>query len=559
MPKSRILCVCVVFLLSARHFASAAAPAITPSEELLATKGLVRVGITYLLDPDVNLRPRLKTMRQAKARLESAVARRSEIEDQLRDADVAVIQGLDRIVEINRQMDKVKKVPVRYNELLAQVHSAEAQLAEIKVYVADREKALARIDVPNDQYVSAAVELSDAMEAAQRQYDVLAADPGVKAALAEINKTAKPAVTLGPSEQFKRELSSVRRERAKIKAEGIKLTFDGGVPTINAMLNDKAEIRMVVDSGASDILLSAEAAHQAGLDDEPAIARSRGLSADGKVTEADVKLIKSLRVGQFVVENVLCSIARKGEGSMNLLGGEFLHHFVYRMDLEGGQLYLSPIGAKTERPDAAAGTDDRPAKPETAGPGGSAKMQPPSIPVVPPYAKDKPSNDSGGGDRRTNGKWLILFRSAYPSLWDTPVSDSQSYAIPLDQAPASMAYLRIRNAEGNFVIIPLTREELTKRVIRDKSGWEGRDYDKNGGRHLGVFVKAMRRVDTGSIDVTPANNNSGYTGYGFGNRVNVDDHQGYVWAGKPVEKDVIEIAVTSRPLSEEEQHNLLAE
>lgn len=316
----------------------------------------MRVGAMYLLETDVNLRVQLKTMRQAKAQLESAVARRVEIEDQLRAADITVVEGLTRMVEINQQMEKARKVPTRYNELVAQVHAIEAQLAEAKVFVADRQKALARISVPNDQYVSAVVQLSDAMEAAQRQYDALTTDAAVKAALAVVNKTSTPPVKLGPSEAFKTELPAIRQERNNVRAEGIKLSLDTGVPMLSASLNGKpTPIQMVVDSGASDILLSAEAAHEAGLDDEPAIGKSRGLNADGKITETDVKLIKSVRVGQFVVENVLCSIARKGEGGMNLLGGEFLHHFIYRMDLEAGELYLSPIGAKTDNQDTPAG------------------------------------------------------------------------------------------------------------------------------------------------------------------------------------------------------------
>ena len=62
----------------------------------------------------------------------------------------------------------------------------------------------------------------------------------------------------------------------------------------------------------------------------------------------------------------------------------------------------------------------------------------------------------------------------------------------------------------------------------------------------------------GCIDVTQGGSSTDCTGYGFGNRVRMDDVQGYVWAGKPVEKGVIEIAVTSEPLTASEKERLLS-
>lgn len=272
---------------------------------------------------------------------------------------------------------------------------------------------------------------------------------------------------------------------------------------------------------------------------------SKGLTKVG----ATWLVLKSVRLGPFTAENVECIISPE-RNAPNLLGGTFLQNFVYHMDLANGQVRLSQIAGKPKGPDL--GDLPPPASataPPSPGSPGASGMPPAATPGTPAApGKEKPAD----------GKWLVIFRSAYPAHWDTPVSGSQSYAIPLDQVPDSMAYLRVRNAEGGYVIIPLTREELQQRVAREKSGWEGRDYDKNGARHLGIFVKSMRRADTGSIDITQGNN-SGFTGYGFGNRVNKDDRQGYVWAGKPIEKGVIEFAVTSQPLTDSEKANLLSE
>jgi clan AA aspartic protease (TIGR02281 family) len=154
--------------------------------------------------------------------------------------------------------------------------------------------------------------------------------------------------------------------------------------------------------------------------------------------------------------------------------------------------------------------------------------------------------------------WVVLFRSVYPSHWNTSVHDASSFAIPLDQAPRNMRYLRIRNSAGECVIIPLAFANLRENVTRDKYGWEGRNYDKSRAFHLGVFDKSLPRAKSGSIDVTQRPG-AGFTGYGFGNRVNKDDQQGYVWAGKALEKAGVEIAVTAADLTPAEQQSLLGD
>jgi hypothetical protein len=152
--------------------------------------------------------------------------------------------------------------------------------------------------------------------------------------------------------------------------------------------------------------------------------------------------------------------------------------------------------------------------------------------------------------------WTVLFRSADPARWNTDFHDSRSYAVPTDKAPRKMRYLRMRNAGGEYVIIPLTFGELRREVIREKDGWEGRDYNSNQAHHLGIFVKSFPRTDTGSIDIAQYNG-AGGTGYGFGNRVNSDDRQGYAWDGKPVDECVIEIAVTDHDLTAAEKEKLV--
>jgi clan AA aspartic protease (TIGR02281 family) len=553
MRRKMIVAFTVITLLCLGA-AGANAPAGSP-EATLVSKGLIKSGSLWLVKGDVQLRECLRTMRQAKRKLDESISRRIEIERQIRAADQVFDQLAAQDENLSNQMEKSKGVPFRYNQLVGQVNAVRAREHEAQRFQEDRKADLAKIVDPRDDYVVAVLDLSNKMEATDRQYQALAADPDVKAAIDRLNEKAGPKSRLGPSDAFAHELPGVRRERENVNTAAIKFNNDTHTPQVDVTLNGKLTISMILDSGASYVSLGWEVARQLGITPAPGDRVVKTIIANGQTANAYVKVLDTVRLGPFTAENVVCIVAPKSEkNSPNLLGGSFLEHFVYKMDLAAGEVRLSQISGKNDPRELRAGP--LAATPGTAGGAGSpgsAKEPPVPMPGGSPAAKEKPSAP-GGAD----GKWLVLFRSSRPSDWDAAVNEPDAFSVPLDQAPAAMAYLRLRNADGDFVIIPLSREELRKRVVRENSGWEGRDIERSSARHLGIFVKSMPRRTPGSIDVTQGSR-SGWTGYGFGNRVGKDDRQGYAWAGKPVEVGAIEIAVTSKSLTQAEKEKLVSE
>jgi aspartyl protease family protein len=377
------------------------------------------------------------------------------------------------------------------------------------------------------------------MEAAIKQYETLAADPSVKAALLRINESALPKVKLGPSAQLTQELPAIRKERETVSSGVIKFAIDSGVPQVQVTLNGRVTQLMVVDSGASVVTLSWDVANRLDLLANPKGPTVPLKTAEGKIVQARLVMLDSVRVGSFVVKDIDAVVMPKNVPGSQLLGGSFLRNFVYRMDLGAGELHLTQLSGKSKPGELAKSSN----APDEAAPPGTTGA--PRGPATAPASAD------GDG-------WTVLFRSARPAEWNTTVNAADAYAIPLDRAPSDTRYLRMRNSAGDFVIIELSFAELRKKVVGEKYGWEGRDYEGNNGFHLGIIDKKMPRAGTGSIDVTQRPG-SGWTGYGFGNRVNKDDRQGYVWAGKPVEKAGYEIAVTGRNLTNAEKQKLLSE
>lgn len=346
MTVSRILTAVGLPILLVCSIASGATD--PTADAALKAKGLTKVGIFYLLEGDINLRAGLRTVRQAASAVDIALAKRSEVQRRLDATRQAESEIYAQDQEIQAQMERVKDIPFRYNELVGQLNQLAGRLREAEAYLADQEQALKRVSIPYDQYSSEVVTFDNQMEATQRQYDELAADSDVKMALSRLNAEARVPYKIGPSENFKTELRNIRRLRQKIGSTALKFEFEGGVPVVNVVLNGTLHWKMVLDSGAAIVTLSYEVAQQLGITFEDSDQHMRMEAADGKVTVATLKVLKSVTLGPFTEENIPCVIMPKNVPGSNLLGGTFLQRFVYQMDLGAGEIHMTQISQSTK-------------------------------------------------------------------------------------------------------------------------------------------------------------------------------------------------------------------
>jgi len=151
-----------------------------------------------------------------------------------------------------------------------------------------------------------------------------------------------------------------------VSSETIDVKMDGLVPTVEVTLNKNFTRSMVFDSGSSVVAIPADLAKSmelvAGKDDPTVHLRL----ADGKVVEARMTILKSVRVGSFTVENVEAAVLPPElVAAEPLLGGSFLKHFTYKLDPGAGKLHLAQTGsdAAAAKPAAdKAGADKKPGK-----------------------------------------------------------------------------------------------------------------------------------------------------------------------------------------------------
>jgi hypothetical protein len=157
--------------------------------------------------------------------------------------------------------------------------------------------------------------------------------------------------------------------------------------------------------------------------------------------------------------------------------------------------------------------------------------------------------------------WTVLFRSDDPAIWNTE-SPGEPFAIPVHRAHSSVRYLRLKRMDtGEFLIVPITRRQLLR---DDKPGpaaaawWNGTGRFAWKARHLGIVQEPQPRPgQSGVIGLLNANDRT-FTGSGFGWKTYADDGQHYCWQGKELPKTTFEIAVTTGPLTGEEQAALAA-
>lgn len=152
---------------------------------------------------------------------------------------------------------------------------------------------------------------------------------------------------------------------------------------------------------------------------------------------------------------------------------------------------------------------------------------------------------------RLNG-WTTLFRSDDANLWNTAVrKDNGHFAVPVAQAPDDTRYLRLSRSRDEYVLLTITKQQLSQSTLRVRYGWDG---SKAYAKRLGIFdVQVEGGINGTAIGVY---NNRGYRGWGFG-YYGAPANPIWEWRTVQLPPTVMEIAVKSGVLTREEFDRLL--
>lgn len=142
--------------------------------------------------------------------------------------------------------------------------------------------------------------------------------------------------------------NKIRAEKLRLEKErapkDINLVEIHGNIIVNVLLNQKAAVGLFLDTGASLTVISETVAKSAGIDLEKEKNIVRLKVADGRLVDAKLIVLKSIRVESSGAENVEAAVipdqlASTGVGN-GVLGMSFLKRFNFKVDYSNKKLIL---------------------------------------------------------------------------------------------------------------------------------------------------------------------------------------------------------------------------
>jgi len=111
---------------------------------------------------------------------------------------------------------------------------------------------------------------------------------------------------------------------------------------VDVVLNGTVKAALVVDTGASSVVISKAIADQLDIAESKKGKRVRVTLAGGKMTTAIPIILESVEVGNFKAKNVMAAIMEKAQDAHidGLLGMSFLSNFLVRIEPNSGTLIL---------------------------------------------------------------------------------------------------------------------------------------------------------------------------------------------------------------------------
>lgn len=310
---------------------AATKPAYTPSD-------LNKVGLLYLLKAEAELADGMKELAALNTKMIAEQRAREKVNVQITKAKNVFAQA-DQARRA--ELEKLAKVTDAFqnNQIVAKIQTLEGHMNDAMKYKDEQEKELAKVgDEARTKYINGVVDWAAKADAIAAGYAALAKDEELA------KKLAAEKAKLGPSPDFSSRYALLKRWRAPIFAENIKLTYEGKVPTVDVTLNGSTVRKMVVDSGASYVCIPASLAKAMELipaKEDPTVTLQL---ADGKLVEGKLTKLKSVRVGTFELKDVECAVLPPElVAAEPLLGGSFLNAFTYKIDVGKEELHLSRI------------------------------------------------------------------------------------------------------------------------------------------------------------------------------------------------------------------------
>ena len=241
----------------------------------------------------------------------------------------ALLDALDKKGKKLKSVDAEKNVK-KYNEIIAEMNSINADLNKennnVKTLYEEEKKTNAKLAKLASGY---RVDFQFFKDALDKQRGGINEDE------------------ITPDELYFFEVmdSKAGEMEGDFKRDVALYTPEGNQIIIDALIEGKVSARLMVDTGASIVLISNNVASRLGVKYEDIHTQIEIMVADGSLVKAKLIALKSVKVGSAEVKNVQAAILDSEAigGVDGLLGMSFLSHFIMSVDTAGNKLILEKV------------------------------------------------------------------------------------------------------------------------------------------------------------------------------------------------------------------------
>lgn len=267
-------------------------------------------------------------LRVAQAGRENALeskAKRTSLDEEEASLTQELADLKERFQTLNSRMQSARsdRNPAAYNDLIDDINKAGSQMEADQL----RLQAISGERTACDEAVHAYLSAYGAVQEYLKE-------PG----------HALPAGAGPDAEYYAWVKDEIGRMRAEVVQDEVASHTKGRSLVVTALLNGRIEARLMVDTGASMIVLYKGAADKLALGPGAEVGTVSATMADGSAVQAKGVRLESVTVGNSTVKGVGAALLPSGSpGIDGLLGMTFLSHFIVQVDGSNGVLVLQRL------------------------------------------------------------------------------------------------------------------------------------------------------------------------------------------------------------------------
>jgi clan AA aspartic protease (TIGR02281 family) len=317
----------------------------------LASKGIRVTHSGVSLTDEVELGKEFREANALKRKLISAAREFNATQRGVDELTENLHERMQASVAINSQLaNSAQSNFLQRNQL---VGAANANVSAINLLIQEQEQFKKEVDTARsaantarEKYVQQIMKIRTAADRISAKYAELEKDEQAQSALREWNGGSHTSFELKPSRAFQLSLKQLANLEKTVISEKIPLRREGNSFYASVVVNGDHAVEMVVDTGASSMVLPYKTALDCGVKIDASAMTVQMVVASGSKFKSKLVTLDSVRVGKFTAEKVECVVLpAEATNAPILLGMTFLGRFNF--SINGTELVLSKT--ETER------------------------------------------------------------------------------------------------------------------------------------------------------------------------------------------------------------------